>query len=130
METFPHIARALSISKEAGGFTEYEVTQDEIEQGCNGRNDNIARIMGHPYRGQSADGWLLPYPSLIPRGLSGLLVTGKPACRFIHYQVTCAAIGQAAGIAAAVAAQDITPLRQLDVSRIQNLLKQQGLGYK
>ena len=126
-DTHPHIARVLEISKEPGGFTDYDVTWQEMESGQSTREDLIIRVMGHPERGQSKSGWLLPYACLLPRGLEGILVTGKPACRFLHYQGTCAAVGQAAGVAAAVAANQGVPPRKLDPAAVREALRNQGV---
>lgn len=122
----PHIAMALLQSREPGGLTEYDIPWEHIEEGGELYEDSIARVMGHPDAGQSPSGFQVPLRSLIPRGLSGLLVTGKPACRFLHYHVTNAAIGQAAGVAAAIAANDDVPLRKLPIAKVQGELKRQG----
>lgn len=126
MDVQPHIARSLVTSKEPGGFTECDVPWEHIERDDDLHADSIVRVMGHHGVGQATHGWQLPYRSLIPKGLEGLLVTGKPACRFLHIHSTNAAVGQAAGVAAAVAAKEGTPLRQLDVSRVQKELEGQG----
>jgi hypothetical protein len=126
MDVHPHIARALLRSQEPGEFTEYDIPWEHIERDGGLYEDSIARVMGHPDAGQAPEGFQVPYRSLIPRGLEGLLVTGKPACRFLHYHGTNAAIGQAAGVAAAVAAKDRTPLRALSVKEVQEELRRQG----
>jgi hypothetical protein len=126
MDIHPHIARALLRSKESGGFTEYDIPKEHIEKDGNLYEDSIARVMGHPDDGQSPSGFQVPLRSLIPKGLEGLLVTGKPACRFLHYHGTNAAIGQAAGVAAAVAAKDGVLLRKLSIEKVQRELKRQG----
>jgi len=126
MDVHPHIALALLISQEPGEFTEYDVPWKHVEDGGNLYEDAIARVMGHPDKGQSPHGFQVPYRSLIPKGLEGLLVIGKPACRFFHYHGTNAALGQAAGVAAAVAAKDGVPLRELDVHKVQEELERQG----
>ena len=117
---------ALLRSREPGGFTEYDIPWEHIEKGGEVYEDSIARVMGHPDAGQSPSGFQVPLRSLIPRGLAGLLVTGKPACRFFHYHATNAAIGQAAGVTAAIAANDDVPLRELPVAKVQEELKKQG----
>ncbi|MFH1007749.1 MAG: FAD-dependent oxidoreductase [Candidatus Latescibacterota bacterium] len=126
MDVHPHIARALMISREPGGFTDYDLPWEAIEQGGNRYPDAIARIMGHPEKGQAADGFQLPYRCLLPKGLSGLLVTGKPACRFIHYHSTVAAVGQAAGVAGAIAAAEGVLPREVSVPKVQAELNRQG----
>jgi len=123
----PHIARALNPKGETGsaGFTEYDVTWDEVAKGGSPHADSVARLLGHPGFGQATDGWQLPYRALIPKGLDGLLVIGKPAYAFIHYNGTVAAVGHAAGVAAAVAARAGGPLRNVAVGMIQDELRRQ-----
>lgn len=121
----PHIARALKMEKVSAGFTEYDVTWDEVTKGGSPHADSVARLMGHPGYGQAADGWQLPYRALIPKGLDGVLVTGKPAFGWIHYNVTVAAVGHAAGVAAAVAARTGGPLREVAAGAIQDELRRQ-----
>jgi len=125
MDAHPHIARALLMSREPSGFTEYDIPWDHIEKGDNRYEDSIARVMGHPNKGQAPNGFQVPYRSLIPKGLEGIIVTGKPACRSFHYHGTTAVLGQAAGVAGAVAAQEGVPLRLLDVSNVQEELARQ-----
>ena len=126
MDVHPHIARALLRSQEPGGFTEYDIPWEHIEDGGNLYGDSIARVMGHPDTGQATAGFQVPYRSLIPRELDGLLVTGKPACRVLHYHGTNAAIGQATGVAAAVAAREGVAPREAAVGEIQRELSRQG----
>lgn len=126
MDTQPHIARAFHISRGSGGFTECDIPWEYIKRGGKVFEDSIARIMGHPSMGQAADGFQLPYMSLLPKKLEGLLVTGKAACRFVHYHGTCGAVGQAAGVAAALATREGVSLRKLPVSLVQQELHRQG----
>jgi hypothetical protein len=128
VDLHPHIARALHQSWEEGSFTECSIPRRHIEQGDDVSEQSVARIMGHPDSGQAPGGWQLPYRSLIPKGLEGLLVTGKPVCRKIHYHGTTAAVGQAAGAAAAVAAGTAKPmpLRDICVKEVQKELQRQG----
>ena len=130
MDIHPHIARALRISQEPGGFTEYDLPWEAIETDGPKYADSIARVMGHPDKGQAPGGFQVPYRSLIPKNLEGLLVIGKPACRFFHYHGTIAALGQAAGVAAAVGARGQVPLRELPVAQVQAILQEQGAVYE
>ena len=125
-DVHPHIARALRISKEPGGYTDYDVTWDDIRRGGPDRSDRLIRVMGHPQSGQPEDGWMLPFAAMLPKEIEGLLVTGKPACRFIHYHATVAAVGHAAGVAGGLAARNNIAPRQLDVGAVRNELRRQG----
>ena len=125
MDIHPHVARSILRSREPGGFTEYDIPWEYIEIGDNRYHDSIARVMGHPNAGQGSRGFQVPYRSLIPRDLEGILITGKPACRFFHYHGTSAALGQAAGAAAHVAASEGVLLRSVDVGKVQDLLSRQ-----
>ncbi len=125
-DVHPHIARSMGLSKELGGFTDYDVTWHDIENGGPDREDRLIRVMGHPDQGQPADGWMLPYAAMLPIGLDGLLVTGKPACRFIHYHGTVGAVGHAAGVAGALAALGKRSPRQLDPGDVRDELRRQG----
>ena len=126
VDVLPHIARALLGSHDPGGFTEYDVPWEHIESDGNLYEDSIARVRGHHDAGEAIHGWQLPYRSLIPKGLEGLLVTGKPSCRVLHIHGTNAAVGQAAGVAAALAAKEGVLLRELSVPKVQEALQQQG----
>lgn len=126
MDIQPHVARALRASREPGGFTEYDIPWEHIEGDGQVYEDSVVRVMGHPDAGQSPSGFQVPYRALIPKGLEGLLVTGKPACRFLHYHGTNAAVGQAAGVAAAVAARAGSPVREVAVGDVQKELERQG----
>ncbi len=73
-----------------------------------------------------------PYRSLLPKGVDNLLVAGR------HYSATstaqkmsreippCMAMGEAAGVAAALALQAGVTVRQVDVGHLQRTLRAQG----
>jgi hypothetical protein len=76
--------------------------------------------------------YYMPYRCLLPQGLANLLVAGR------HYSATptaqkmsreippCMAMGEAAGVAAALALQAGGNVRSVDVPRLQRLLQAQG----
>jgi len=74
----------------------------------------------------------LPYRSLLPRNVEGLLVAGrciggdKTSHAAVRNMMCCAVSGQGAGVAAAISAATDTPLDQLDIARVQVELKRQG----
>jgi hypothetical protein len=73
-----------------------------------------------------------PYRALLPKGVDQLLVAGR------HYSATsaaqkisreippCMAMGEAAGIAAALALNGGTTVRAVDAQQIQKLVRAQG----
>lgn len=79
--------------------------------------------------GESHD---IPYRSLLPRGVDGLLVAGRCASTSHYAQAStrvtgpCMAMGQAAGTAAAISARNMTPPSQLDVGLLRRTLRAQG----
>jgi hypothetical protein len=76
--------------------------------------------------------WQIPYRSLVPKKTRNLIISGRCFCferdlvqdtRIIG---TCLVTGHGAGAAAAVAVQNGTSARDVDVQKVQSLLKQQG----
>lgn len=100
---------------------EYVVTQDDIRSRRH-FDDSVAR--GRDY--------YTPYRAMLPRNVEQLLVAGK------HYSATpqaqrtsreippCMAMGQAAGIAAALAVQGGVMVRDVSASLIQSAMRAQG----
>jgi hypothetical protein len=74
----------------------------------------------------------MPYRCLLPRQLDNLLVAGRhysatPAAQKISREIPpCMAMGEAAGVAAALAVQDDGSVRRVDIPRLQALLEAQG----
>lgn len=76
----------------------------------------------------------IPYRSLVPRGITNVLVAGRPisATHVAHSAIRilpiCSVIGHAAGVAAGLASkQDVSiAMKDLHVEEIQAILKQQG----
>lgn len=74
----------------------------------------------------------LPYRMLLPQGVDGLLVAGRcastdrDALGSVRVGATCAAMGHAAGVAAAVAVRDGVRVRDADVPEVQRILIEQG----
>lgn len=81
---------------------------------------------------RDGDSYDIPYRCLVPKRVDGLLVAGRAvscdhdALGSLRNQATVAAIGHAAGTAAALAAREgITP-RHVDVLRLRRVLAEQG----
>ena len=122
MDVNANISKAISISHEPSGFTDYDISVKDLTSESD-RKDIITIVRGHPNCGQNEHGWGVPMASLIVKTLDNVLVTGKPASRMIHYIGTCAKVGEAAGVTAAVSALDGTPLRYTDPVKIRSLIK-------
>ncbi len=90
--------------------------------------DSHARSIVHGERGL-----FVPYRSLVPQRIEGLLVAGRSisqthdAEKWTRIEAACIKIGQAAGTAAAVAAAEDVAVREVDVSRVQQRLIAQGV---
>lgn len=80
--------------------------------------------------------YTIPYRSITPKGLDNLLVAGR-CIDGDHYSSSAfrcmpgaMAIGQGAGVAAAVLAEDGKSTHKADVTRIQRILREQGAVIK
>ncbi|MFB3817097.1 MAG: FAD-dependent oxidoreductase [Candidatus Methylomirabilales bacterium] len=94
------------------------------------RTSRFPDTVAKPY---AQDSMRLPYGSLLPRGVEQLLVAGRcisaeeEAMGQLRLIPVCAATGQAAGTAAALAAREGVPPRKLDPGRLQAALQAQGV---
>ena len=123
---------------------EYILTEDDIRQGAR-FPDRIAvgawpidihptnGIVGvHPHKENPPLPYEIPYRCLVPQVVDGLLVAGKPistthrAHGSTRVPGTSLATGQAAGVAAALAAQSQASVRGLEISAVQRALQEQG----
>jgi FAD dependent oxidoreductase len=74
----------------------------------------------------------IPYRCLVPQAVDGLLVAGRAissnheADGYTRNQPACMVTGQAAGVAAALAAQAGIPPRALDIAALQAALRKLG----
>ena len=78
----------------------------------------------------------VPYRALVPRGVTGLLVTGRAigGDRIAHAatrnMACCAVAGQGAGIAAALSLRAGRDPHELDIAGVQAELERQGVRYR
>lgn len=78
-------------------------------------------------------GYGIPFRCLVPKGLDGILVAGR--CASVDHiafgstrnQPACATMGEAAGVAAAVAAKQGKSVRQIAVKDVQQVLAGRGV---
>ncbi len=100
---------------------EYVVTKEDIVSRARFA-DSIAR--GRDY--------YTPYRALLPRGVDQMLVAGRhysatPQAQKISREIPpCMAMGEAAGIAAAMALSANKTVRDIDVAELQRRLRAQG----
>jgi hypothetical protein len=100
---------------------EYVVTQDDIRE-ARWFPDSVAR--GRDY--------FTPYRAMVPRRIEQLLVTGRcysatPIAQRSSREIgPCIVMGQAAGVAAALALEADVAVRNVDVAAVQRRLRAQG----
>ncbi len=76
--------------------------------------------------------YTIPYRCLVPKDIDNLLVAGRciscehEAQASVRIMPICSAMGQAAGTAAAIAVKNDTVMKKVDVSELQNTLKNKG----
>ncbi len=74
----------------------------------------------------------IPYGVMLPENVSNLLVTGRcisathEAIASARITATAMALGQAAGMAAAISVKDNTAVQKIDVNKLQCLLRESG----
>ncbi len=115
---------------------EYTVTEQDAIKGT--RFPDVVAISSNPmpgYHGKrfffAHEGFDIPYRSLVPKKVEGLLLTGRCiSCEQAPFQsarsmAPAMAVGHASGCAAALAARDAVPPRGLDVKALQRVLLSQ-----
>jgi len=105
----------------------YRITLDNLEGGR--FPDSVG--LGNRY---DIDGhvWQFPYRCLVPVGIENGLATGRcisathEAHEFTREIHNCLTVGQAAGVAAALAVREEVPVSQVNVADLQSRLRAQG----
>ncbi|ACQ80123.1 fumarate reductase/succinate dehydrogenase flavoprotein domain protein [Beutenbergia cavernae DSM 12333] len=124
---------------------EYTLTLEDLIAGRH--FDDVVAVAGYPvdiHSPVSGDGpfddgipatanvYEIPFRSLVPRDLDNVLVSGRclsathEALAAVRVMPPCFAMGEAAGLAAAWARQDGTTVHDVDVTRLQRRLVEQG----
>jgi len=108
----------------------YVLTREDLNRGAT-FPDSIGRICNDPFVQQRFE---IPYRALLPNGVEGLLVAGRPisteprvheATRLIPPSLVT---GQAAGTAAALAVRDGVSPRQVNLRQVQETLRREGVA--
>ncbi|XID93495.1 FAD-dependent oxidoreductase [Paenibacillaceae bacterium WGS1546] len=82
------------------------------------------------------DGYDIPYRCMLPVDVEGLIVAGRSisathvAMSSMRVQATCYALGQAAGVAAALAVETDVPVADISIPRLHERLAAQGVVFK
>ncbi len=120
------VADQLGITESRRLQGDYVMSRDDLDREF---SDSVART-GHWTKYDCV--YNIPYRSLLPRAIENLLVAGR--CISVDHRVhhatkeipACMATGQAAGTAAAMAAQAGISARTLDVGDLRARLRDQG----
>jgi hypothetical protein len=104
-------------------------SREELRLKAQGQLDEKERV-AHYGEGESHG---VPYRCLTPKGLRNVLVAGRPisADRAVHGSIRvmppCLCTGEAAGLAAALAAQEKEPdVHAVDTDRLRARLREEG----
>ncbi len=104
------------------------VTLDDLKAGT-----HFANVVAVGGSSNGSHGpWEVPYGALVPRRIENLLAAGRcisaemRMADLVRLIPNCFATGHAAGVAAAVAVADRCQPRQVDVPKVQKILRQQG----
>lgn len=122
---------------------DYELTEDDVLAGRK-FNDNIG-LGAYPLDMHDPDGgnvtftqiggdgsYGIPYRCLLPQGVENVLVAGRcisathKALASVRSIASCMVMGQAAGLAAAIATREKKSAKEVDVRYLQTCLQQQG----
>ncbi len=139
-----HTAQSVGVRDSRRIVGDYTVTKDDVLAGKHfddgiGRYGSVVDV--HDKDGKQSlllaevggSGWFhIPYRSLVPKGLNGLLVAGR--CISADYiaqgctrsQAACMLTGQATGTAAALAVKAGIPPRNVNVGELQRVLASQN----
>lgn len=84
---------------------------------------------------RKVSGYDIPYRCMVPEAFDNLLVAGRAisathvAMSSMRVQPTCYALGQAGGIAAAMAAESGAAVQDVPIDQVHELLQQQGVNF-
>jgi hypothetical protein len=106
--------------------------KDEAEDVASGKKtytEVADKVTVHYQKGESHG---VPYRSLLPKGLNNVIVAGRSVCSdhivngSLRVMPVCLAMGEAAGMAAAMATEAGNDLRKVDITALQAKLREAG----
>ena len=111
----------------------YTITEDDMLMNRKFK-DNIGRCGAYMKKYENYDmpglSYDIPYGILVPEKIDGLLATGRcvsathEAINTLRLVVPCMLLGEAAGTAAALAATENVAARNINITELQNLLRE------
>jgi len=123
LETGPQLG--VRITRALAGVQ--TLTADDVNKGA--RYPDVVAVGG--FTRPERDEWHIPYGALVPKKVDNVLASGRcisaaiKTADNIRLIPVCFATGHAAGVAAAVAAKDGCTPREVEVPKVQAILKQQ-----
>lgn len=102
---------------------------DKVRDGETSFNEMAEKVAVHYGKGESHG---VPYRALLPKGLRNVIVAGRSISsdRIVNGSLrvmpVCLAMGEAAGLAAAMATEQENDLRKIDVTQLRAKLKEYG----
>ena len=140
---FMSMAPFVGVRESRRTLGEYVLTGDDVHSGR--RFDDVVARLGYPldihsptgtgieFRGITGRGtYDFPYRSLLPKNIENLLTAGRcvsathEAHAAIRPMIQCMAIGQAAGVGAAIAARKNKSPKEIDIKQVQEVLLSQN----
>jgi ribulose 1,5-bisphosphate synthetase/thiazole synthase len=105
-----------------------KLTEKEMKAGAKFKD-----VIGYSGAFANTPEFQIPYGCLVPAKLENLLAAGRcvsaefPVADTLRLIPVCWVTGQAAGVAAALSLKDKCKPRQVNITKLQNLLRQQGV---
>ncbi len=124
VETAPQLG--VRITRVLDGIS--SVTREDLKAGT--KLTDVIGVGGACSQEHGA--WQIPYGALVPKKIDNVLAAGRcisaemRMADLVRLIPNCFVTGQAAGVAAAVAVQDNCRPRDVDVPKVQKILKAQG----
>ena len=138
------IASMLGVRESRRIIGDYKVTLEDF-QAARDFPDSIGRgampagahtpdgVTMYVYDLEPGKSMTIPYRCMLPKGKDGLIVAGRcvsyeaPVANCIRCMPQCMAMGEAAGVAAAMAAKASISPRDINISALQETLKEQNV---
>ena len=110
--------------------------RDKMQNDVSSGEVSEEAVFARDLRYKNGESHGIPYRCLLPKGLKNVLVAGKTisadhavqAC--IRVMPVCLVTGQAAGTAAFLAAKEHKQPRELDITELRNVLREDGAWFK